>query len=64
MEVLDEGLAELLHHIATLAAKSDGPANEVEGRLFSNTLTKSLISFEYCSRVRVSRVFAKQWSRI
>src|SRR5919109_3403628 len=33
MEVLDEGLAELLHHIGTLAGKSDGPANEIEGKL-------------------------------
>ncbi len=33
MEVLDEGLAELLHHIETLADKSEDPAVEVEGRL-------------------------------
>jgi AcrR family transcriptional regulator len=33
MEVLDEGLAELLRHIETLVGKSEEPANEVEGRL-------------------------------
>ena len=32
-EVLDEGLAELLQHIETLANKSEDSANEVEGRL-------------------------------
>src|ERR671925_1666688 len=33
MEVLEEGLAELLSHIATLAGKTEDPATEVEGRL-------------------------------
>ena len=33
MEVLEDGLAELLHHIETLADKSEDPAIEVEGRL-------------------------------
>ncbi len=33
MEVLEEGLAELLHHIEKLAGKSEDPAVEVEGRL-------------------------------
>ena len=33
MEVLDDGLAELLRHIETLASQSEEPAGEAEGRL-------------------------------
>jgi AcrR family transcriptional regulator len=59
-EVLEEGLAELLHHIATLAAKPDGPANEIEGRLIfeyinqKSDLFRILLKSQSVTRIRKS----------
>lgn len=60
IEVLDEGLAELLGHIATLASKSEGPANEIEGRLIfeyikqKSDLFRILLKSQSVSRIRKS----------
>ncbi len=60
MEVLDEGLVELLRHIATLAGKSDSPANEIEGRLVfeyikqKSDLFRILLKSQSVTRIRKS----------
>jgi AcrR family transcriptional regulator len=60
MEVLEEGLAELIRHIATLAGKSEGPANEVEGRLIfeyvreKSDLFRILLKSQSVTRIRKS----------
>jgi len=60
MEVLDEGLGELLRHIATLAEQSDGPASEVEGRLVfeyihqQSDLFRILLKSQSVTRIRKS----------
>lgn len=59
-EVLDEGLAELLRHIETLAGKSENPANEVEGRLIfeyirqKSDLFRILLKSQSVTRIRKS----------
>src|SRR6266508_3761341 len=60
MEVLDEGLAELLHHIETLAGKSEDPANAVEGKLIfeyirqESDLFRILLKSQGVARIRKS----------
>ena len=60
MEVLQEGLAELLRHIATLAGKSEDPANEVEGKLIFEYIRKEsdlfriLLKSQSVARIRKS----------
>ena len=60
MEVLDQGLAELLHHISTLASNSDGPVNDIEGRLIfeyirqKSDLFRILLKSQSVSRIRKS----------
>jgi AcrR family transcriptional regulator len=60
MEVLDEGLAELLHHIETLAGKTEDPANEVEGKLIfeyirhESDLFRILLKSQSVARIRKS----------
>jgi AcrR family transcriptional regulator len=60
IEVLDEGLAELLRHIATLAGKSDGLANEIEGKLIfeyinqKSDLFRILLKSQSVTRIRKS----------
>ena len=60
MEVLDEGLAELLRHIETLAGKSEDPANEVEGRFIfeyisqKSDLFRILLKSQSVTRIRKS----------
>jgi AcrR family transcriptional regulator len=60
MEVLDEGLAELLYHIASLAGKPDGPINEIEGRLIfeyihqKSDLFRILLKSQSVRRIRNS----------
>lgn len=62
MEVLHEGLAELLRHIATLAGKSEDPATEVEGRLIfeyirqKSDLFRILLKSQSVTRLRKSVV--------
>ena len=62
MEVLDEGLAELLRHIATLASQADGSANEVEGKLIfeyikqKSDLFRILLKSQSVKRIRKSVV--------
>ena len=62
MEVLDEGLAELLRHIATLAGKPEDPATEVEGRLIfeyirqKSDLFRILLKSQSVTRLRKSVV--------
>ena len=62
MEVLDEGLAELLRHIATLAGEADGPANELEGKLIfeyirqKSDLFRILLKSQSVKRIRKSVV--------
>ena len=57
-EVLDEGLAELLQYIETLAGKSEDPANEVEGRLIfeyirlKSDLFQILLKSQSVTRIR------------
>jgi AcrR family transcriptional regulator len=60
MEVLDAGLVELLHHIETLAGKSEDPANEMEGRLIfeyirqKSDLFRILFKSQSVTRIRKS----------
>jgi AcrR family transcriptional regulator len=60
MEALDEGLAELLRHIATLAGKAEDPANEMEGRLIfeyinqKSDLFRILLKSQSVTRIRKS----------
>jgi AcrR family transcriptional regulator len=60
MEVLDAGLVELLHHIETLAGKSEDPANEMEGRLIfeyirqKSDLFRILLKSQSVTRIRKS----------
>lgn len=60
IEVLDEGLAELLRHIATLAGEADGPANELEGKLIfeyikqKSDLFRILLKSQSVKRIRKS----------
>jgi AcrR family transcriptional regulator len=60
MEVLQEGLAELLRHIETLAGKSEDPANEVEGKLIFEYIRKEsdlfriLLKSQSVARIRKS----------
>ena len=60
MEVLDEGLAELLRHIETLAGKTEYPANEIEGRLIfeyidqKSDLFRILLKSQGVTRIRKS----------
>ena len=60
MEVLDEGLAQLLRHIETLAGKTEDPANEVEGRLIfeyirqESDLFRILFKSQSVTRIRKS----------
>ena len=62
MEVLDEGLAELMHHIATLARQADGSANEMEGKLIfeyirqKSDLFRILLKSQSVKRIRKSVV--------
>ena len=58
MEVLDEGLAELISHIETLAQRSESSALETEGRLIfeyiqeKSDLTRILLKSQGVTRVR------------
>jgi AcrR family transcriptional regulator len=58
MEVLDEGLAELIQHIETLASKSEGSAIDVEGRLIfeyihqKSDLFRVLLKSQSATRIR------------
>ena len=58
MEVLDDGLAELLHHIQTLASHSEEPASEVEGKLIfeyvnqKSDLFRILFKSQSATRIR------------
>ena len=58
MEVLDEGLTELMRHIATLAGHADGSANEMEGKLIfeyikqKSDLFKILLKSQSVKRIR------------
>lgn len=60
LEVLDEGLAELLSHIGTLAGKTDDPANEIEGRIIfeyikaKSDLFRILLKSQSVTRIRKS----------
>jgi len=60
MEILDEGLAELLRHIEALAGKTEDPANEVEGRLIfeyirqESDLFRILLKSQAVTRIRKS----------
>ena len=60
MEVLDEGLVELLRHIETLAGRSEDPANEVEGKLIfeyirqRSDLFRILLKSQSVTRIRKS----------
>lgn len=60
IEVLEEGLAELLGHIATLAGEADGPANEIEGKLIfeyikqRSDLFRILLKSQSVRRIRKS----------
>jgi len=60
MEVLNEGMAELLRHIATLAGQADGPQNEVEGKLIfeyikqKSDLFRILLKSQSVTRIRKS----------
>jgi AcrR family transcriptional regulator len=60
MEVLDEGLTELLHHIGTLAGKTEGSAIEAEGRLIfefikqKSDLLRILLKSQSVARIRKS----------
>ena len=62
MEVLDEGLAELMHHVATLAGHADGSANEIEGKLIfeyikqKSDLFRILLKSQSVKRIRKSVV--------
>jgi len=57
MEVLEEGLGELLQHIRILAGKSDDPASEVEGRLIFEYIRQKADLFRILFKSRsVSRV--------
>jgi AcrR family transcriptional regulator len=62
MEVLDEGLAELMRHIATLAGQADGSANEIEGKLIfeyikqKSDLFRILLKSQSVKRIRKSVV--------
>jgi AcrR family transcriptional regulator len=59
-EVLDEGLAELMRHIAALAGQADGSANEVEGKLIfeyikqKSDLFRILLKSQGVTRIRKS----------
>jgi AcrR family transcriptional regulator len=58
MEILEEGLVELMNHIETLARQTDTPALEAEGRLIFEYIGKSadlfrvLLKSQSVSRVR------------
>ncbi|MBK6793912.1 MAG: hypothetical protein IPG80_15595 [Anaerolineales bacterium] len=52
MEVLDEGLTELMVHIETLAKQSDTSALETEGRLIFEYIGQKLIFSISCSKAR------------
>src|SRR5574341_995316 len=58
MEVLDQGLVELLRHIEILAGKTEDPANEVEGRLIfeyidqKSDLFRILLKSQGVTRIR------------
>lgn len=60
MEMLDEGLAELIHHIETLASKSEDSAIEVEGKLIfeyihqNSDLFRVLLKSQSATRIRKS----------
>jgi AcrR family transcriptional regulator len=62
MEILEEGLAELLRHIAALAGKSDDPANEMEGKLIfeyinqNSDLFRILLKSQSVTRIRKSMI--------
>ena len=62
MEMLEDGLAELLRHIETLADKSEDPASEVEGRLIfeyisqKSDLFRILFKSQSVTRIRKSVV--------
>jgi hypothetical protein len=62
MEVLDDGLVELIHHIETLAAKSEDPALETEGKLIfeyinrNSDLFQILLKSQSVARIRKSVV--------
>ena len=62
MEVLDEGLSELLLHIGTLAGKSEEAANEIEGKLIfeyidqKSDLFRILFKSQSVTRIRKSVV--------
>jgi len=58
MEMLEDGLAELLRHIQALADKSEDPASEVEGRLIfeyiyqKSDLFRILLKSQSVTRIR------------
>ena len=60
MEILDQGLVELLRHIEILAGKTEDPANEVEGRLIfeyidqKSDLFRILLKSQGVTRIRKS----------
>ena len=60
MEILDQGLVELLRHIEILADKTEDPANEVEGRLIfeyidqKSDLFRILLKSQGVTRIRKS----------
>ena len=60
LEVLNEGLAELLSHIAALAGKTEDPDNEIEGRIIfkyikeRSDLFRILLKSQSVARIRKS----------
>jgi AcrR family transcriptional regulator len=60
MEILEEGLTELLRRIAALAGKSEDPANETEGKLIfeyinqNSDLFRILLKSQSVTRIRKS----------
>ena len=68
MEMLEEGLAELLRHIQALADKSEDPASEVEGRLIFEFISQKPDLFRILLRsqsvTRVRKLVVKNISTI
>jgi AcrR family transcriptional regulator len=68
VEVLEEGLSELMQHIRTLAGKSKDPASEVEGRLIFEYIKEKAdlfrILFKSQSVARIRKTVVKNISTV
>jgi AcrR family transcriptional regulator len=64
LEVLDEGLGELLGHIAALAGKTDDPANEVEGKIIFEYIKEKSDLFRILLKSQSVTASVNRWSRI